>query len=556
VPVPARHVTAETLIGAFVAASVAVMAAGYLMDAAGLVMHPAILGGVAVAVGAGALVTFRERSAPPPGSLALSLVVIASAAGYLFWLASPSLLPVTDGPDVVHHLQLIHLIQRTHRLAHDPALVPYLLEMTSYTPGSHLVAAGVGDWLRVDALRVLLPVTAVFVAVKAALVYVLALRALPPGRASALHALAAPVLLLVPAAYTIGSFFQFYFYAQVVSETFALAMVAAAVTWARAGEARWLWLAAAGGVGVVLSWPVWIVPAAVAAIAALVIGAAPLRTRVTAVAVVCVPAAAFAALHALTHAAGVAIVGSAGAVTRPSTVTLGLAFVVLGVVGAIASWRVPAARAVGVLLGVTLAQALAIAGLDVVRAPAHGSHSFYMPFKMVYLAVLPCAVLAALALARASDALTSRVPAIRVAGAAIPLLLAALLAAGRFPAKRHQGPMTLPSLAAGEWARDHLRRECVDYVSRHWLTGYWLHLDVLGNPRVSDRMRAETFDFPDVVGKWIEGKGLPYAIVENLDAIPRDARADMLPLESFPPAAVVKNLRAGSDPNFRLCAGK
>jgi hypothetical protein len=67
---------------------------------------------------------------------------------------------------------------------------------------------------------------------KAALVYVLALRALPAGRASALHALAAPVLLLVPAAYTIGSFFQFYFYAQVVSETFALAMVAAAVMWA------------------------------------------------------------------------------------------------------------------------------------------------------------------------------------------------------------------------------------------------------------------------------------------------------------------------------------
>jgi hypothetical protein len=66
--------------------------------------------------------------------VALSLVVIASAAGYLFWLASPSLLPVTDGPDVVHHLQLIHLIQRTHRLAHDPALAPYLLEMTSYTP--------------------------------------------------------------------------------------------------------------------------------------------------------------------------------------------------------------------------------------------------------------------------------------------------------------------------------------------------------------------------------------------------------------------------------------
>ena len=30
----------------------------------------------------------------------------------------------------------------------------------------------------------------------------------------------------------------------------------------------------------------------------------------------------------------------------------------------------------------------------------------------------------------------------------------------------------------------------------------------------------------------------------------------MLPLASFPPAAVVKNVKAGSDPNFPLCAGK
>ena len=555
-PAPARRVIPETLIAAFVAASVAVMAAGYVIDAAGFVMHPAVLGVFAIGAAVAALVAFRERSAPPPGSVAVSLLVMASACGYLLWLASPALLPVTDGPDVVHHLQLIHLVQRTHRLAHDPSLVPYLLEMTSYTPGSHLVAASVGDWLRVDALHVLLPVTAVFVAVKAGLVYLLALRALPVRPASTVHALAAPVLLLVPAAYTIGSFFQFFFYAQVVSETFALAMVVAALAWARTGEVRGLWLAAACGVGVVLSWPVWIVPAGAAAIAAVLGAAAPVRARLVGVAIVCVPPGVAVALHALTHASGVAIVGSSGAVTRPSAETLGIALLVLAVAGGIASLRVSAARAIAVLLVVTVAQALAIAALDIVRAPAQGFHSFYMPFKMVYLAVLPCAVLAALALARAADALTSRVPAVRAAGAAIPLLLAALLAAGRFPVKRQQGPITLPSLAAGLWARNHLPSECVDYFSRHWLTGYWLHLDVLNNPRVSDRMRAETFDFPDVVGKWIQGKGLPYAIVENLDTIPRDARADMLTLASFPPAAVVKNVRPGSDPNFPLCAGK
>ena len=98
---------------------------------------------------------------------------------------------------------------------------------------------------------------------------------------------------------------------------------------------------------------------------------------------------------------------------------------------------------------------------------------------------------------------------------------------------------------------------CVDYFSRHWLTGYWLHLDVLGNPRLSDRIRAETFEFPDAVGKWIQGKGLPYAIVEDLAAIPRDARVDMIPLREFGAAALVRNARPGrapgSDPESSLC---
>jgi hypothetical protein len=100
-------------------------------------------------------------------------------------------------------------------------------------------------------------------------------------------------------------------------------------------------------------------------------------------------------------------------------------------------------------------------------------------------------------------------------------------------------------------------------TTRGWLTGYWLHLDVRGNPRLSDRMRQETFEFRDTVGKWIEGKGLPYAIVEDLAALPRDARVDMIPLREFPPAALVQNARPGSqnarpgsDPNSSLCRVK
>jgi hypothetical protein len=249
-------------------------------------------------------------------------------------------------------------------------------------------------------------------------------------------------------------------------------------------------------------------------------------------------------------------------VIRPSAETVGVAFAALGLIGAILACRpvpacperAPASRGMAVLLAVTVLQALALAALDW-RA---GSTSFYMPLKMVYLAVLPCAVLGALALAAATATISSRLPVLRRVVPLVPLIAALLLARGRMPVKRQHGPLTEPSLAAGLWARGALPPGCVDYFSRHWLTGYWLHLDVLGNPRLSDRMRAETFDFPDVVGKWIQGKGLPYAIVEDLAAVPRDARVDMRVLREFPPAAVVQNSRAapGSDPESGLCRGK
>jgi hypothetical protein len=83
----------------------------------------------------------------------------------------------------------------------------------------------------------------------------------------------------------------------------------------------------------------------------------------------------------------------------------------------------------------------------------------------------------------------------------------------------------------------------VDYFSRYWLTGYWLHLDVLGNPRVADRMSHETFELRDAAAKWIEGRGLPFAIVEDLPSIPRDVRVDMVPLYQRDRFVLVRNLR-------------
>jgi hypothetical protein len=349
-------------------------------------------------------------------------------------------------------------------------------------------------------------------------------------------ALAAPVLALAPSAYFLGSFGQFFFYAQVVSEAFALGLLVALLRWSATDDWRDAATVSACAIGVVLSWPIWIAPCAIAtAFAAL---AAPIRwrRRVGAVAWMMAPAFALAVVHQLTHRGAASIVTASGAVTTPSVAVLGLGFIVVTAAGVGFALRDSAARIVLVFLAATLLAAVSLAALG-------RFHTFYMPFKMVYLAVLPAAVLGAVALARAVGAVSVWLPRARVVAWCLPLVVAAGLIQGRVPVRRVHGSLSLPARDVARWARDRVPPGCVDYFSRYWLTGYWLHLDVLGNPRLSDRMRAETFDFPDVAAKWIEGRGLPYAIVEDMTAIPHEIRPDMVTLYQNGSFVVVRNLR-------------
>jgi hypothetical protein len=101
------------------------MTAGYLLDAIGLRLAPVALALVAMAAAAIGAFAMRQRD-----GAAARIGLAATVAGtwaYTLWIASPSLLPVTNGPDVVHHLQLIHFIARTGRLPHDPALASSLV---------------------------------------------------------------------------------------------------------------------------------------------------------------------------------------------------------------------------------------------------------------------------------------------------------------------------------------------------------------------------------------------------------------------------------------------
>jgi hypothetical protein len=72
-------------------------------------------------------------------------------------------------------------------------------------------------------------------------------------------------------------------------------------------------------------------------------------------------------------------------------------------------------------------------------------------------------------------------------------------------------------------------------------TAYWLHLAVYGQPRDSGRaLDDDTFDMTKGRGRWILPNGLPIAVTDDFDALPRDIRTNVDVLARFGRAAVVK----------------
>jgi hypothetical protein len=94
---------------------------------------------------------------------------------------------------------------------------------------------------------------------------------------------------------------------------------------------------------------------------------------------------------------------------------------------------------------------------------------------------------------------------------------------------------------AGRWARENLPAACIDYLVQDDDSAYWLHLAVLGNARQTDRTRdAATFDPKAALIRWIQPAGLPFAITDNFDALPKDIRSSVDVVQRFGAAAVVK----------------
>lgn len=527
---------------------VAAVLASYVLDRLGAAIAPIPVILVSIACGAATLIWFFRsfvRRAAGHGDLAALAGVVSGVLIALLWLAWPELLPTGGGSDLTHHLQLIDFIDQHWRLAHSAADALLIGNMINYTPGSHLLTALAGALIRSDGLHAIYPVLALSVAIKAGLVFLIVRRMLGVRQHMPI-ALGSVLLLFLPSDYFIGSFARYSFIAQVVSETFAVAMWMALVLWDERPSWPAAMLFAVAGVGVFLAWPVWIGPPVLVLVAvAMMQGDSPFMTRLRHVGFALGPIAVVAVLHASGRAESVAIVQTGGAAFWPTVARFGWPFLVLAGLGILLAVRQRSCRVAMLLL---VAVALQTAALLVV-ARAGGAESPYMALKMPHFAIYPMAAVAAVAVSRAWRLLGRGVesvvpnawlrPGWADGVAWVLVVVCAAWTAQRFVSMPRPVPaITEDMYRAGRWARDHAQPDCIEYLVPQDSTSYWLHQAVLRNPmQPLPGSAPPVFFYRDALVRWITGTSFPVTIAD-LSVVPREVREDLDLLAQFGQVAV------------------
>jgi hypothetical protein len=227
-----------------------------------------------------------------------------------------------------------------------------------------------GAWFRRDALHAVYPTVAGTVALKAGLIFLIALRLLPRGAPRVASAAVAVILLFLARAHFVGSFTEQSYLAQVVSERFAVAMWWALVVWDEHPSPGPMVGAAVAGVATFLCWPVWIGPLLVVLAAlALLHGELPLVTRAQQLAIPAIPIAAIAAIHGSRHVGGFRMAGTGGFAIWPTVGVLGWWFIGLAAAGFLFCLAGRRARVVALLVAAIALQATALFGTAHSRAP-------------------------------------------------------------------------------------------------------------------------------------------------------------------------------------------
>jgi len=539
-----RPTGAEVLASSAVALLASIIVFAYFSDLAGLTIAPfaTFLASLAAAV---ALFLWLRRAAIWRASQVAALAVIT---GFVFvwlsWLSWPDLLPLGGGADLAHHLQLIDHIERHWRLVHDASIEAYLGEMVHYTPGAHLLAAIAGRLTGTDGFHAVHPLLALSVALKAGFVFLIALRMLPRDVPRVPLALVAGLLIFLPRAFFIGSFTRYSFFAQVVSETFAVVMWWALVTWDERPGSEAMVMFAIAGTAAFLTWPVWIGPPMVVLVLLVATRSElSISGRLRHLMLGSAPIVIVAAIYAAGRLGWTKIAATDANMPLPAWSDFNWWFLGLSAAGVVAVSASRRGRATALLLAASAAQAAALFAL----AEANGARVPYMAIKMAYLAIYPLAASATLAIALVWRAAGSSAPGSPLGGRAADGMawMAVAILAGVVGRQAFHAPVQRPMVSqslylAGQWARAHVEPACVDYIVGHDNTAYWLHLAVLGNRRMSARTADDsTFITRDAIIRWINPGGLPYAVAD-LGTLPRDVLTDVDELARFGTAVVIK----------------
>ena len=518
--------------------SASAIIAAYLADRLGFAIAPFAILPLSLVAAASVWLWLRRSAAPAREALAAFATVAAGTFTWLMWRARPDVLPTGTGSDLAHHLALLAYIERHGRLVHDAAVGAYLGEMIDYTPGAHLLTALVAAWFRSDGLHMIHAVVSLTVALKSGIVFLIARRLMPDDVPRLPFAVAASLLPWLPYAFFAGSFMEQSFLSQVVSELFAVAMWWAIAVWDEQPSAATMALFALFGTAAFLTWPAWVGPLALT-LAAVVLRRREIgwRQRVQHLAIALVPIAIVAAVYtAGRHVYGLGMVNAVGFAIWPTPRVLGWPFVTLAAAGLAWAAIDPRARSAAILFAAIALQSAAL----IVTGRSSGATAPYLSLKMCYLAIYPLSVAAAVMLAHVWRA-ALRPPAF-ARFAWIPVLSVALGVARSVALAPQAAPIVTQSVwLAGDWARTRVPPACVDYLVADGYTGYWLHLAVLGNPRATGRaMDKDTFEPDKAIVRWILPNGLPYAIADHFEALPRDIREHVDVLARFGPAAVVQ----------------
>ncbi|HEX8030171.1 MAG TPA: hypothetical protein VF491_16975 [Vicinamibacterales bacterium] len=453
--------------------------------------------------------------------------IVVFLVAVLIRLSWPSLLPPGRGPDLTHHLLLVDYIEQHGHLVHDRSLDGAMGEMAHYTPASHLLAVMAGRWFGTDGLHTFFPLVVVCAALTAGFVFLIARR----QGLSIPFAVIAVVLLMLPSQYFFGGFAHDSFLSQTVSTLFACAAWWGIVSWDDRRSTSSAAVVAVFLAAAFLSWPIWIGPPLLVFAALLLQADLSRRERIVQMSVVLLPLAAVGLMHSWNRWGWMMIVRTSGAVLHPSFESLGGLLPMLAIAGGFAALSDRRTRVSVVMLLVIALQAVTLLAV----AKSQGATTPYMAFKMVYLAVYPMAVLAAIAIAR--------VAAVSRGSDAVGWLVAALLFgfAAR-PALTVPRPIPVVDAdlsAAAKWLRANGGAGCSDYLVADAETAYWLHLAVLGNPRSSERMREiDAYDPRAAVAPWITAEGRRFAIAD-LRLLPAEVRSRVRMAAQFGSAAVI-----------------